>query len=228
MSIGGISGSGVSSLSDRFQQFQSGQANLQKKDLTELKDKLSSAGHPAAEDVDTVLQKFDRIDTNRDGMSVDELDAWSENQGSEESARQSRPSRSITINISPIVLDGAQPPAAGGAGAAQGSSGMSDLESLLQSLDTNKDGQISLEELMSALKGPGEKAESGSGSSEKPDLKKLLENAFAAAEENPGKAAGPASAGIDAGNASKNIGKYTAFSSTSVSIRQSSLSVQFA
>lgn len=254
MSIGSVSSSDIRSLQDRFRQFQSGQTNLQKTDLTKLKDTLSSAGHPAAEDVGSVLQQFDRIDTNKDGMSIGELDAYSKSQGAQKSERKSESSRSITINISPVFLDGAQPSASNNASAGQGSqgaqesSGMSELESLLKSLDSNKDGKISLEELMSALKGSDSKAESAgrSGSKsesaqpEKPDLKKLLENAFAAAGKlqgreqpakasaDPGKAETPAAAGKGADSSNKNIGKYTMFSSSSISIQQTSLSVQYA
>ncbi|HNW34445.1 MAG TPA: EF-hand domain-containing protein [Candidatus Ozemobacteraceae bacterium] len=128
MSTGGISSSDVSSLRDRFQQFQSGQARLQKEDLTQLKDKLASANDPAAAGVDSLIKAFDKIDTNSDGMSADELDAYANAAGSRSAAEDSSPaSRSITINISPLVLDGGETAGAGrpphGPGGAQRGAG---------------------------------------------------------------------------------------------------------
>jgi len=114
MSIGGISSSDVGSLRDRFQQFQSGQTKLQKEDLVELKDKLASANDPAASGVDSLMKAFDKIDTNSDGMSVEELDAYSKATGSQATAGNSTPAaRSITINISPLALGGNEEAGAG-------------------------------------------------------------------------------------------------------------------
>jgi len=185
MSIGGINGSDIRSLGDRFQRFMTGQSTLQKQDLTEVKGRLDSAGNPAADDVGSLLQQFDSIDTNDDGISRQELDAFSNGRAAE-NARTEPPSRSITINISPVFLGGGQPAATGGGQtgpSAQGSSPMSGLESFLKSLDANGDGQISLEELMNALKGSGDDAAGESGASGAPDLTKLLEKAFAAADK---------------------------------------------
>ncbi|HOY65656.1 MAG TPA: hypothetical protein PLP29_02145 [Candidatus Ozemobacteraceae bacterium] len=107
MSISGIQSSGIDSLRDRFQQFQAGRANLQKADLAELKDRLTAKGEPAASGVDSLIQAFDKIDANRDGISADELEAYAGQSGSPAPSGESAPpSRSITINISPLALDG--------------------------------------------------------------------------------------------------------------------------
>ncbi|HEY9070265.1 MAG TPA: EF-hand domain-containing protein [Candidatus Ozemobacteraceae bacterium] len=107
MSISGIQSSGIDSLRDRFQQFQAGRTNLQKTDLAELKDRLAAKGDPAASGVDSLIQAFDKIDANRDGISADELESFAGSGNSAGGAKSgAAPAKSITINISPLVLDG--------------------------------------------------------------------------------------------------------------------------
>lgn len=76
MSIGGISGSRYESMRTQFESFRSGNSKIQKSDLEELQATQSAAGSAggSAAGIDELIENYAQIDTNGDGISVDELD----------------------------------------------------------------------------------------------------------------------------------------------------------
>lgn len=81
MGISGIPGSNAQVYRQQFQQFRQGKVNIQKSDLEGLKTSLGTAGSSAATGLDELLSSFDQIDKNQDGISFQELLAFTRAQG---------------------------------------------------------------------------------------------------------------------------------------------------
>jgi Ca2+-binding EF-hand superfamily protein len=71
MALSGISG--FNPMMEQFKAFQAGQANIQKADLQALKGSLGAGNSRAARGIDSLLESFDQIDINKDGISFQEL-----------------------------------------------------------------------------------------------------------------------------------------------------------
>lgn len=67
----------------QMQQFQSGEVNLSKEDLVEMQEQMATTGAPegASDDLSAILEAYDDIDTNADGISVDEMNAFTQSTG---------------------------------------------------------------------------------------------------------------------------------------------------
>lgn len=63
----------INSIRQQFQMFKSGKVNIQKADLTALKSSLGTSASKASTGIDALLGSFDQIDTNKDGISFQEL-----------------------------------------------------------------------------------------------------------------------------------------------------------
>lgn len=111
-----------------MQSFQSGKTNLSQDDLTAIQSDLSSQGIQEASSIDELIENFSEIDTNGDGISVDELNTYTGGQG-----------MSI-MGPPPGLFDGGgqgppPPPKAEGSSSSESSSTSSDyIDSLLESL----------------------------------------------------------------------------------------------
>ena len=71
MSVGNITSSSYESMIAKFESFRSGKSTLQKADLEQIQS--DSTNKTAAEGMNELIAKFSQIDTNGDGMSLDEL-----------------------------------------------------------------------------------------------------------------------------------------------------------
>ena len=169
MSIGGISGRDLSALTDQLQAFQQGNANLQKSDLTRFQSQLGD-----------LVESFDTIDKNQDGISSQELQAFGQSQnqapGASPAPAPSEPSpvqgvrgagRPLSIAIELEIRNPSR-----GAKRGQGAEGLSadEMQSLKDQLGSNG-GQVlqALSDLLGAVDGADGKRDG------KLDLKKLLE-----------------------------------------------------
>ncbi|HOY67696.1 MAG TPA: hypothetical protein PLP29_12470 [Candidatus Ozemobacteraceae bacterium] len=121
MSIGGISGSRYESLRTQFESFRSGNSKIQKADLEELQTALSSGEASkggSTGSIGELIDAFSEIDTNGDGISVDELDT---------AARSGIVSAPRKPGQGPDKMKGPPPgpPPEGGMGGPGGAKGMS-------------------------------------------------------------------------------------------------------
>lgn len=179
MSIGSVSS--LNSFRTQMHQFQTGQKNLQKSDLETMQAQKSEAQSQGVDPFAAILEAFDEIDQNQDGISIDELQTYAEERGIDvEKQRPIGPPPSMAME-----LGGAQgtPPQGGrppgpppGPPPGEGASGItmeelagiqSELEeqgmevpdelasliSAFDSLDTNQDGEVTLQEMMAAISG---------------------------------------------------------------------------
>ena len=80
MSVGNV-GSSLSSMQDRFKSFQSGKSNITKSDLEDIQSKFKSSGKSAPKVLEDLSKKFDKIDTNGDGISINELKSYGQGRG---------------------------------------------------------------------------------------------------------------------------------------------------
>lgn len=67
----------------KMQNFRDGSANISKDDLTSMKSDMESKGITTPDDLKAIIEAYDQIDANGDGMSVDELNAFAEENGIE-------------------------------------------------------------------------------------------------------------------------------------------------
>ncbi|NLI77985.1 MAG: hypothetical protein GX442_16295 [Candidatus Riflebacteria bacterium] len=73
MSIGSIGSSVQTSLQERIQSFKEGQGTLQKTDLADLKSQVETVSSKAGKPIQEIIDAFDTIDQNDDGISAQEL-----------------------------------------------------------------------------------------------------------------------------------------------------------
>ncbi len=73
MSISAIGGSPQTTLQERIQAFKQGEGTLQKADLADLKNGVEAVAPKAGTPIQAILDAFDRIDQNKDGISAQEL-----------------------------------------------------------------------------------------------------------------------------------------------------------
>ena len=62
----------------QMQNFREGSVNLSKDDLTEMQSDMKSKGLTTPEDLKAIIDSYDKIDGNNDGISYDELSAFAE------------------------------------------------------------------------------------------------------------------------------------------------------
>lgn len=199
MSIGSISGN---SIWTQMQQFKSGKVNLQKADLEQMQQQATQAGSQtqATNPFDSLLAAFDEIDTNQDGISVDELKSYAKENGMAEGGpgRGSRPEGpppgpplSMVIELGGSSQEGGP----GGMPESVSKEELLDIQSQMEAegievpeqlsqmienfdaLDTDGDGKISVEEMMAAQKTEESEATANAGANEsqKLDFLKLIE-----------------------------------------------------
>ncbi|MEW6711822.1 MAG: hypothetical protein AB1403_18510, partial [Candidatus Riflebacteria bacterium] len=76
MSTGSVSN--FNSLRTQMHQFQAGKKNLQKSDLEAMQAGMKNAPSGAADPFAAILDAYDQIDKNQDGISFDELQGYAE------------------------------------------------------------------------------------------------------------------------------------------------------
>lgn len=181
MSIGSVSS--YNSFRTQMRQFQTGQKNLQKTDLETIQAQKSESQSQGVDPFAAILEAFDEIDQNQDGISIDELQSYAEEKGVDVARqRPMGPPPSMAMELGGarqgrngppqgVPPQGAPP---SGPPPGEGSSGItmeeltgiqSELEeqglevpdelasliSAFNSLDTNQDGEVTLEEMMAAI-----------------------------------------------------------------------------
>lgn len=119
----------------KMESFKEGSSNLSKDDLTTMQSDMESKGITTPEDLKAIIEAYDQIDANGDGMSVDELNAFAEENGIElKGPFGDKPPP-------PGGGEGPPPPPGGGKGQGSGSGmnvqGSNDINSQLQSLISN-------------------------------------------------------------------------------------------
>lgn len=204
MSISSVSGN---SAWTQIQQFQSGKTKLQKEDLQQLQQQTAPDQTQGASPFDELLAAFDEIDTNQDGISIDELQSYAAENGMAEGGRKAPPSGPPPSMMGEL----GQKPPQGGPGGPGGPGGMpesvskeelmaiqSDMESQgmevpeklselisnFDSLDTDQDGKVSIEEMMAGEEQEAESSETASVESQKLDFLKLIEKYASEDEES--------------------------------------------
>ena len=169
MTINGISS--INGYADRLKAFQSGQANIQKSDLQAVEDKLKSTDPTKAAKIDQLIQSFDKIDTNGDGISAQEFSTYQKSQGA--TARPAgghhhhhgggKGAKPVTkddlVSLqNQIQSDGGTAP-----------DGLSTLINSFDQADTDKDGAISATEFQAFAKANGIQLPSDSSQSASAD-----------------------------------------------------------
>ncbi|OGK05260.1 MAG: hypothetical protein A2W80_07025 [Candidatus Riflebacteria bacterium GWC2_50_8] len=194
MSVSSVSGNSVWT---QMQQFRSGKTNLQKSDLEQMQQQAAQAQNQtqAASPFDALLEAFDDIDANQDGISIDELKSYASANGIPEGGPEggSRPAG---------PPPGPPPSMAGELGQHQGGPGrmpesvtkdelleiqsqmeaegmevpeqLSMMISDFDSLDTNQDGKVSIDEMLAAQEDESS-AQATNVETQKQDFLKLIE-----------------------------------------------------
>lgn len=193
MSVSGVSGN---SMWTQMQQFRSGKTNLQKSDLEQMQQTAPAQSQTqAVSPFDVLLEAFDDIDQNQDGISIDELKSYASENGMPEggSAGGGRPAG--PPSGPPPSMAGELGPRPGGPGgmpegvtkdelleiqSQMEAEGMEVPEQISQmitdfdSLDTNQDGKVSIDEMLAAQE--DESATSATKvETQKQDFLKLIE-----------------------------------------------------
>ena len=119
----------------KMQSFKEGTSNISKDDLTAMQTDMESKGITTPEDLKAIIEAYDQIDANQDGMSFDELSSYASENGIELKG----PFGDEPPPPPPGGGNGPPPP---GEGMGQGNGtestqGSSDINSLLQSLINN-------------------------------------------------------------------------------------------
>ncbi len=195
MSISSVSGS---SAWTKIQQFQTGKSKLQKEDLQQLQQLQQQQSEQTAQTAspfDELLAAFDDIDQDQDGISLDELQSYAAQNGMPEGAKKGPPPGpppSMAGELGGAQMGGKAPPPPSEmpqsvskdelmqVQADMESQGMDVPEKLTQmisdfdSLDTDKDGKVSIEEMMAAEQQESESSEESSQPA-KLDFLKLIE-----------------------------------------------------
>ena len=197
MSISSVSGNSVWT---QMQQFRSGKVNLQKTDLQAMQQGTTQAKEQtqSTNPFDTLLAAFDEIDTNQDGISIDELKSYASENGMPEGGPQQGgkpagpppgppPSMASELGQSAMGGAGGMPESVSKDDLLQIQSDMesegievpeqlSDMISNFESLDTDQDGKVSIDEMMAAQEKEETASTSTDGSeSQKLDFLKLIE-----------------------------------------------------
>jgi Ca2+-binding EF-hand superfamily protein len=66
----------LEAIRSRFQQFEQGEANLSKEDLTQIQSQSKSAKSSKTDPLQTLISNFDKIDLDGNGMSLEELQTY--------------------------------------------------------------------------------------------------------------------------------------------------------
>ena len=184
MSISSVS---VNSMFAQMQQFKSGKTNLQKADLQKMQEQVGQTQTQGASPFDALLENFDKIDTNQDGISIDELKSFAKENGMPERAqklpRPSGPPPSMMSELGPMAKE--KPESVSKEDLlklqsqleSQGTEVPSQLSQLIanfDSLDTNQDGKVSIEEAMATQKDASKNVKSSTENNTL-DFLKLLE-----------------------------------------------------
>lgn len=156
------------SMRTQMQQFRSGEKNLQKADLEQIQSQMGSSPTTGAANLfSSALESFDQIDQNKDGISADELKAFTEENGIEIPRKPSGPPPSMMMELGGAMGGKKGPPPPPQSMSKddlleiqsqmeqQGVEVPDELSSLISSfdtLDTNQDGEISIDELLSSQK----------------------------------------------------------------------------
>ena len=173
MSIQSLAGSGMNRgmqrMHQQMQQFKSGQVNIQKSDVQDLQSKLEARGSPKADKLNALLESFDDIDKNDDGISIDELKSFiAENAPKAQKGSEQRPPGPppgmFIIGLKPGGMEQAprQDPSQGGITkealtelkdtlekqGIQVPEGLTEMIDAFDSIDADKSGQVNIEELM--------------------------------------------------------------------------------
>ena len=200
MSVSSISGNSVWT---QMQQFKAGKVNLQKSDLEKIQQQAAqeqsqTQSSQSANPFDALLAAFDEIDQDQNGISIDELKSYA----SENGMTAGGPGQGGRPEGPPLGPPPGPPPSmmselgqANGAGGPPESvskdelleiqsqmeaEGMEVPEQLSQmisnfdSLDTNQDGKVSIEEMMASQETEGT-SETDAADGKKLDLLKLIE-----------------------------------------------------
>lgn len=77
----GIQSSGMNSIHQMMQDFRAGNTNLSKEDLAAIQEDMKAHGMEVPEDHSTLIDSFDEIDQNGDGISLDEMQSYGQSIG---------------------------------------------------------------------------------------------------------------------------------------------------
>lgn len=228
MSISSVSGNSVWT---QMQQFKAGKSKLQKEDLQQLQQQAGQTQSQGASPFDSLLEAFDEIDKDQNGISIDELKSYASETGMPQGG-QGMPPKGPPPGPPPSMMGEL------GAGQRPGSmpesvtrdelleiqsqmesQGMDVPEQLSQmisnfdSLDTDQDGKVSIDEMMAARE--KETADqSKSVDEQKLEFLKLIEKY--ASEDSAASTSDTADTGKDmAIRFMRAINQYTSFASYS-------------
>lgn len=168
MSISGIGSSNLSFLSQQMQNFKTGKSNIQKEEIEQVQSQMGDVQSPISDMFSSLLESFDEVDANGDGLSFEELTEFAKTQGSEGSDRQKRPQGaggpSGKEGVSLTESEDVQSETASSGPPSPPAS--EDTTSTFDSLDTNQDGKVSMSEIMANIQQEREAFDAQSASSE--------------------------------------------------------------
>jgi len=150
----------------QLQQFQSGKTKLQKEDLQQLTQQTTQNQAQGTSPFDSLLDAFDEIDKNQDGISIDELKSYVAENGMPEGQQNASPSGSplsimVELKLQPMGESGKKPESISKEQLieiqdqmeSQGIEVPEELSQLISnfdSLDTNQDSKLSTDEMMAS------------------------------------------------------------------------------
>jgi Ca2+-binding EF-hand superfamily protein len=149
MSIGGISSSNLSLMQQQIQSFRSGKTNIQKEDLEKLQSQTGGVQNSGTDPFSALLENFDQIDTNGDGISFEELTGHRPppDGPGKEIFEKMKSGQGVSREELEAALSDMK------SGGKKVSGKFSEMLSSFDSLDTNKDGQVTKEEMMAKMQG---------------------------------------------------------------------------
>lgn len=242
MSISSVSGN---SLWTQMQQFKSGQIKLQKEDLQQMQQQVEQTQTQSASPFGSLLEAFDQIDQNQDGISIDELESYASENGMPEGG--DRPPQGPPPGPPPSMMGELRSQQSGGPGKMQKgvskdelldiqsqmeNQGMevpdklSQLISNFDSLDTDQDGTVSIDEMLAAQETESESAISDSENSLEAQKLDFLELIKKYASENSAESSSESTAETNKEMTIKfmqAINQYTSFASYTKQFDTSSL-----
>jgi len=192
MSVSGISGNSVWT---QIQQFKAGKVNLQKSDLEKIQQQAAqeqsqTQSGQAANPFDTLLAAFDEIDQDQNGISIDELKSYASENGMTaggpgQGGRPEGPPPSMMSELGQANGAGGSPESVSKDELLEIQSQMeaegmevpeqlSQMISNFDSLDTNQDGKVSIDEMMASQESSST-SETDVADGKKLDLLKLIE-----------------------------------------------------
>lgn len=161
MSINGIGSAGLSLVSQQMQNFKTGKANIQKEELEKLQSQMGGVQKQTSNMFSSLLESFEEVDVNGDGLSFEELKEFGKTQGNEGNSRPKHPRSSggdgselfekleAGDSISLSELEGVQQEMK--AGGQKPPRAIEDMISSFDALDTNQDGEVSMSEIMANM-----------------------------------------------------------------------------